>query len=232
MHPDEIPDNCRKKYRAGNAVKLFPITFFQTRVPNNDEIKEILVPKLLEDSKELAPPKGWLTNKLKTSFDGEKPGKEVFFGKDDTYQTILEQKYAYCIDSIFDAHYRIAIDEIWYNVYQENEWQETHDHLGMGGDGPQFSCIHFLSFDPNRHEPPTFKDPMHQLRSLSLELARNKYEEIWVPDISEGDLIVFPSYLQHAVPPGPATKDYPRISIAFNFKVLSYAVPLEEDNND
>ena len=102
----------------------------------------------------------------------------------------------------------------------------------MGGDGPQFSCIHFLSFDPNRHEPPTFKDPMHQIRSLSLELARNKYEEIWVPDISEGDLIVFPSYLQHAVPPGPATKDYPRISIAFNFKVLSYAVPLEEDNND
>ena len=221
MHPDEIPDNCRKKYRAGNAVKLFPITFFQTRVPNNDEIKEILVPKLLEDSKELAPPKGWLTNKLKTSFDGEKPGKEVFFGKDDTYQTILEQKYAYCIDSIFDAHYRIAIDEIWYNVYQENEWQETHDHLGMGGDGPQFSCIHFLSFDKDEHKPPEFRDPIAQVRQLSVAMEKDWVGEYFIPDVKEGTFLMFPTYLQHRVPPCVKT-DYPRVTISFNLRVLQY----------
>ena len=47
-----------------------------------------------------------------------------------------------CINAIFDAPYKVDIDEIWYNVYMNGEWQEEHDHIG-GPWGSHYSCIHF-----------------------------------------------------------------------------------------
>jgi len=202
-------------------VKVFPLTYYHLNISDNKNIKNLLADKIVEDAKSLPIPKGWFTNKLMTSFDGEPRGKEIFFGEDQTYQKMLEGLYTECINTVFDAPFRIAIDEIWYNVYINGEWQEEHDHVGGGG-GAHFSCIHFLSFDKENHEPVAFKDPLRQLRNLSIELDRNNYSSSWVPDIEEGDFLMFPSYLVHEVKPGKPTPDYPRITIAFNFKVLEY----------
>ena len=43
------------------------------------------------------------------------------------------------------------------------------------------------------------------------------YKEDFVPEINEGDLIVFPSELQHLVHPN--TSDELRVTIAFNFSL-------------
>jgi hypothetical protein len=163
-----------------------------------------------------------------TSFDGEPRGKEIFFGEDDTYQKVLEKRYGACINAIFDAPYKIDIDEIWYNVYMNGEWQEEHDHVG-GPHGSHYSCIHFLSFDPKIHQPVEFRDPLSQLRNLSVELDRNNYAHTWYPELKEGDFIMFPSYLSHSVKPGKPTPDYPRITIAFNFRVLDYQGEMYND---
>ena len=64
----------------------------------------------------------------------------------------------------------------------------------------------------------TFSDPMAITRAHSLELDSHNYEEAISPDINEGDLIMFPSYLMVKNKPTPN----PRISIAFNFAVTSY----------
>ena len=40
--------------------------------------------------------------------------------------------------------------------------------------------------------------------------------------VREGDFIMIPAYLEHEVNPGKPTPDYPRISIALNFRVLKY----------
>jgi hypothetical protein len=212
----------KKDYNDATRIPIFPISYFHSKVDNNSEIKELLVPKILNDSKELPIPEGWFTNKLKTSFSGEKPGKEIFFGEDNTYQSILEQKYAKCLDSFFDYNYKIMIDEIWYNCYTDGEYQEEHDHLGGAVNIVHFSCIHFLSFDKRRHIPPKFRDPIDQLRNLSIELGRNNYQDCYHPDIEEGDFIMFPSYLRHSVEPCIYTPEYPRITIAMNIKVLEY----------
>lgn len=204
-----------------NDVKIFPLTYYHLPVDNNDELKELLVDKIMEDSKDLPIPKGWFTNKLITSFDGEPRGKEIFFGEDQTYQKVLEKVYFECLNKIFDRPFRIAIDEIWYNVYVNGEWQEEHDHIG-GVNGSHFSCIHFLSYDKENHQPVGFRDPLRQLRNLSIELDRNDYDDHWIPNISEGDFLMFPSYLVHEVKPGKPTPDYPRITIAFNFQILEY----------
>lgn len=211
-----------KDYDLGSRVPIFPISFFHSKVENNDEIKKLLVSKIEEDSKELPIPDGWITNKLKTSYSGEKPGKEIFFGEDNTYQTILEKKYAKCLDSFFDATYTIMIDEIWYNCYTDGEYQETHDHLNGPFNRCHFSCIHFLSFDKSRHKSTLFCDPLEKIRSTSLEFNRNGYDSAYAPNIEEGDFIMFPSYLSHYVEPSACTKDYPRITIAMNITVLQY----------
>ena len=220
-----IKNNTSKQIplgKSGDFVrKVFPITYYHLSMTDNDMLKDLLVDKIVEDAKNLEIPDGWLTNKLMTSFDGEPRGKEIFFGEDDTYQKILEKRYGACINSVFDAPYKINIDEIWYNVYMNGEWQEDHDHIG-GPYGSHYSCIHFLSFDPEIHEPIQFRDPLMQLRNLSVELDRNNYSHIWMPNIKEGDFIMFPSYLTHCVQAGKPTPNYPRITIAFNFRVLDY----------
>jgi hypothetical protein len=211
-----------KDFDEKSRIPIFPISFFHSRVENNAEIKNILVPKIVKDSDELLIPEGWFTHKLKTSFSGEKPGKEIFFGEDNTYQSILEKKYAKCLDSFFDHTYQIMIDEIWYNCYFDGEYQEEHDHLGLCFNPVHFSCIHFLSFDEGRHKSPKFRDPLDQIRNTSLEFYRNNYNNTYQPNIKEGDFIMFPSYLKHSVEPCADTKDYPRITIAMNIKVLQY----------
>jgi hypothetical protein len=216
-----IGDKIKYSSKPKTEVKVFPITYYHLNVRNNDKLKELLVDKIVEDAKNLPIPKGWFTNKLMTSFDGEPRGKEIFFGEDQKYQKILEELYTECINTVFDRPFTISIDEIWYNVYMNGEWQEEHDHIG-GINGSHFSCIHFLSFDKKNHEPVVFRDPYRQIRNLSLELDRNNYNSAWIPDIREGDFLMFPSYLVHEVKPGKPTPNYPRISIAFNFRVLSY----------
>jgi hypothetical protein len=211
-----------KDFDNQSRIPIFPVSFFHSKIENNDEIKEMLVPKILKDSEELPIPEGWFTHKLKTSFSGEKPGNEIFFGEDNTYQSILEKKYAKCLDSFFDSTYQIMIDEIWYNCYTNGEYQEDHDHLGNIFRSTHFSCIHFLSFDRTRHKPPIFRDPLEQLRCFSLEFNRNQYDSKYKPKIQEGDFIMFPSYLRHSVEPCACTEDYPRITIAMNLKVLQY----------
>ena len=225
INKDHTSKKLIKKSLTGminsTQVKVFPITYYHLSMNDNDELKDLLVDKILEDSKDLKIPDGWFTNKLLTSFDGEPRGKEIFFGEDQTYQKILEKRYFDCINAIFDAPYKIDIDEIWYNVYINGEWQEDHDHVG-GPYGAHYSCIHFLSFDKENHQPVQFRDPMGQIRNLSVELDRTGYCHTWSPNIKEGDFIMFPSYLSHCVRPGKPTPDYPRITIAFNFRVLDY----------
>jgi len=224
IDPVEITKKIQYDNRKPVVVDhdIFPVRYYQVSMPGNDELKDLFVDKIVEDSKELINPKGWWTDKLRTSFDGEPKGKEIFFGEDDTLQNVLTAKYSKLIGGVFDARYRIKIDEIWYNVYMNGEWQEEHHHIGGGLHNPHFSCIHFLSFDRENHQPVVFRDPLRQLRNLSLELDRNKYDDHWIPDVAEGDLLMFPSYLSHEVKPGKPTPDYPRVSIAFNFKVLYY----------
>jgi hypothetical protein len=203
-------------------IPIFPISYFKDNIDDNEDIKHLLIPKIIKNVQDLPIPDGWFTNKLLTSFSGEKPGHEIFFGEDRTYQSILEKRYAKCFDNFFDAKYKIMIDEIWYNCYVNGEYQEQHDHLSGPLTAIQFSCVHFLSFDKTRHKPIKFYDPLEQIRSLSIEFSSNNYKPNYCPDINEGDFIMFPSYLQHSVEPSTETPDYPRITIALNIKVLEY----------
>lgn len=201
-------------------TEIFPITVFKSKVEDNLELKRSLLNQILINSNYLEIPDNWATNKVKTSFDQEPEGREIFYDGS-PYLDMVMQKYYNCIKFIFDQDFSFIIKEIWYNVYTDGEYQETHDHLATPFNQCHFSCIHFLSFDKTQHNPPEFRDPLSQLRSLSIEFESNNYGQIYVPQVEEGDLLMFPSYLMHRVLPCKKT-DYPRVTISFNIKVLSY----------
>jgi hypothetical protein len=199
------------------SIELFPVTVFKSKIINNDFLKEVLCESILESSEELVIPEDWTTDRVKTSFAGEPAGKEVL----KNYKSLLEEHYIECISEFFDKEFNFNIDKIWYNIYTDGEYQEVHDHLGTSLNPTHFSLIHFLSFNKDEHKPPEFRDPISQLRMLSLEFDNNKCGEVYVPDVEEGDLLMFPCYLQHCVPPGKKT-NYPRITISFNIRVTQY----------
>jgi len=205
---------------SSERIELFPITVFKAKVRDNKAIKKLLCPRIIENSESLTIPSDWITSKIKTSFDGEPQGSELFYN-DSPYLNFVSERYFECMESIFDKQFQYIINKIWYNVYRDGEYQEEHDHLGNTFHQSHFSCIHFLSYNKEEHRPPEFRDPLSQLRNLSIEFETNRCGEIYTPIIEEGDLLVFPSYLVHRVLPCKKT-EYPRITISFNIKVLKY----------
>ena len=102
----------------------------------------------------------------------------------------------------------LKIDEIWYNVYTKNMYQELHTHrISL------FSGIFYLKFNKNIHSPTIFYNNF-----FNIDFCQETYSDINIfcfkPEINEGDLIIFPSNILHEVK--PQTTDELRITIAFN----------------
>ena len=210
-------ENPRDQYRN----KIFPVTYYKDSIENNDEIKNVLLPILGERYKDLKPPESWITNKLHTSFDDD--SDELFFGGHNFYPKILEKSYKKCFENFFNDEYIISIKSIWYNYYLENEYQEWHDHLGSIFNPAHFACVHFLSYDNEIHQPTVFRDPLHKYRDHSHELEFDVVDvEIYIPNVKEGDFLMFPSYLDHSVYPVKKSQKCPRITISFNISLLKY----------
>jgi hypothetical protein len=210
-------ENPRDQYRN----KIFPVTYYKDSIENNDEIKNVLLPILSERYKDLKPPESWITNKLHTSFDDD--SGELFFGGHNFYPKILEKSYKKCFENFFNDEYIISIKNIWYNYYLENEYQEWHDHLGSIFSPAHFACVHFLSYDNEIHQPTVFRDPLHKYRDHSHELEFDVVDvETYIPNVKEGDFLMFPSYLDHSVYPVKKSQKCPRITISFNISLLKY----------
>lgn len=116
--------------------------------------------------------------------------------------------------------------DMWYNTYSKNQYQEWHDHSGGDSD---FSAIHFLKYDEDEHIPTIFRNPTNRSKVYSsiknkkrLQSINNNYNsiysDIFYPNIKEGDLLIFPSWLEHTVPPNKSKNL--RITVAFNIELL------------
>lgn len=207
---------------------LFPIHIFQNNIKENHILQNEVFEKIqyLHSKNNLKIPSGWETDKLFTSFNYEDLNLKIF-----NNSRCQKEYYRYC-EKFFDLNVQLGIDNLWFNCYTNGEWQEIHSHSGncVFQYPATFSCIHFLKFDPEIHSPVVFVDPYEPLRNVSLEMASNRYQSKYAPNIKEGDIIMFPSYLQHFVPKGKPSPNNPRITIAFNLQVLEYGNARREIN--
>ena len=199
---------------------LFPVTLYHTNIRENSVIEREVLASIQKcyEKKELPIPDGWLTDKLTTSFDQDKLNHKIFESEK------IHKLYMKYISSVFDKPVSFSLGDMWFNYYIDGEYQEEHNHINSSPFQPpvHFSCIHYLKYDEEEHESTTFHDPISALRSHSFEMESNYYKESWTPKVKEGDLLIFPSYLSHHVPKSKSTLDNPRITIAFNLRLLSY----------
>ena len=199
---------------------IFPTIFFQTEVDSNNLLKETLCDQMLEASKYMKAPDLWFTNNLKTSFIEEPSGFNII---EDNFP-LLEKSYLETIGKVIKRPHEIDLtdEDIWYNVYLDGEFQDQHVHVSNSHlRQHHFSCIHFLSFNPEYHDPPSFVDPSSAVRSLTPAIDESPYQNEWEPEVKEGDLIIFPIYMPHSVHPCKKS-NYPRITITFNFTLTYY----------
>ena len=199
---------------------LFPVTLYHTNIRENSVIeREVLasIQKCYEE-KELPIPDGWLTDKLTTSFDRDELNHKIFESEK------IHELYVKYVSSVFDKPVSFSLEDMWFNYYIDGEYQEEHHHINPTPFLPpvHFSCVHYLKFDKEEHTATTFHDPISTLRAHSFEMESNYCKENWTPKVEEGDLLIFPSYLVHHVKKSKPTPDNPRITVAFNLRLLSY----------
>lgn len=201
--------------------ELYPISIFHGSVSNNQRLKNLVIPYIEKTRHQFKKsPEGWMTSSVITSFQNLEVNSALF--DDGEIGKEVQSQYSDVLKNFFDDELEADISMLWYNYYENGEYQEGHTHMGSYNNPLHFACVHFLAFDPKIHSPLVFTDPLSKIRSTSVEMKCSKYEEKQSMNVKEGDFLMFPSYLEHAVKSGPPTPNNPRITISFNIKVLKY----------
>ena len=103
----------------------------------------------------------------------------------------------YCKNFVFN------VSSIWINQYDEKDYQGSHIHPG------DFSFIIYYKTDKSYT---VFNSPMKNLlESVDSKIFHKEYK----PDLKQGDMILFPSYLQHWVKPNSNN-----ITVSGNIKII------------
>ena len=181
---------------------LFAIPVVKTRLPETEALKQRFLPEMLRryEAQSYARPGDWETDRIHTSFASGR-ADQVLNPMPEPYQRLLAQ---FVTEDVTIA--------LWHNVYwKSGEYQERHHHIPN-----HLSFIHFLLFDRNEHKPPVFYDPARHIKAYCEHKAVPPayWAESASIEVEEGDVLVFPSYLEHRVPPGNYSK--PRVTVSMN----------------
>ena len=187
---------------------LFPQFYYHGEVEKHQQLKDKLLSELTDDK--LSQPKEWNCS-VQSSFETDNN-----FSWDYFYECIQP--------NLLDMHQQlngnphtnsIVMTEAWLNKYERGDSQEVHTHIGA--DNCTFSCSYFAQYALNDARF-LFYDP-DQTKHLGNYSKHYSTVNTWFPDVQEGDIIIFPSWLHHQVE--PHRSDTTRITVSANFKVTS-----------
>ena len=109
---------------------------------------------------------------------------------------------------------------MWYNVYEKNDFQETHNHSGKD---TFFSFVYILKSKNFNDDSKLFfvnpKDPIYVLNTFEEIFNNLNYQKHFIPQLQEGSIIIFPSHMEHGVSIHKNINDE-RISISGNIKLI------------
>jgi len=113
--------------------------------------------------------------------------------------TLLPAPYiqTYIDSFMFQFPYTVEMST-WYNVHNQYDHQQLHDHITTNV--PAFSCVVILK-QPNVNAGQfVFRTPnlSNHLKYLELD-PQDHYPNVYKPPMEEGILIIFPSCLEHYV---------------------------------
>ena len=216
---------------------LFPVPLYKESFKGHQKFKDLIVPILTEEYEKAKGSNvkvGWNSDLFSTFFDQDVHN----FGE---LRTITKDLVAEFLPSVTNAIKEMGLNPAtfsmgnvatgnhWYNVYGPGQNQEKHSHIPSS-----LSLVYSIQYNENIHSPLVFYNPLKwgEARKFSMfaEEEQTKvyvsqlYQDKYLPFYDEGDILIFPSELEHAVfPQEPESKDYLRMTYSMNIELFSKA---------
>jgi hypothetical protein len=113
--------------------------------------------------------------------DWSRPWVQLFKPDFDLAMNQAAQKYGYL---------KAIINELWFQQYKKGNGHGWHSH------GNNFTGVYYLDFPPNTPITELINPWLTKLNNLS----NVDEKELIIPDVKEGDVLIFPSYVVHRAP--------------------------------
>jgi hypothetical protein len=192
--------------------EIFGESFYITQIEHSkhEEIQAALMKSIPEDNH-----KSWKLCNVKSTFFE----KKFLYNINSDYKEIFMDEIIKQLKNI-NGSIEYIIEDVWYNIYNKNDYQEPHHHIGIYSNTPTLSCIYCLKKSDAQLY---FLNPSYiqqKLSGIDCVFAENdNYKEHYYPNIEEGTIIIFPSYLYHGVSPQKKSDDQ-RITIVCNIRIV------------
>ena len=231
------PSNKQDQY---GLFSVFPTFVYRGKLATHEKWKEILVPIIEKHYRDVNG-----SNSNTRSTDGQACWNcdcyTSFFDEsmqDHTkeeeieVQALLADISVNLQEAIKSAEFyphAFLVAQQWFNAYGPGQNQEPHNHVPS-----HLSGIYYITFDPNVHSGTTFLNP----NKMYTEGPRyNKhyydpdmfgygcYKEEMSLTVAEGDVVIFPSQMDHMVQRQPTIEKNPdgklRMTFSFNVELVS-----------
>lgn len=193
--------------------QIFSVPILHTNIPTQNQIANIFNNVDLNTLVKDVGDNGWNCN-LKTGHGLNLP-KEKTFWVNEFIEHLQPYVFAW-IDkfSIEKQEYDIQFDTPWINIYKKGDNQNLHNHLGGNN---LLSYAYFLTY-PEDSAKISFRNSLRDKNFHGQEERKilNIMDNFYEPSIQEGDLLLFPSWLEHSV---HKNKSEQRITISGNIKI-------------
>ena len=170
------------------ALKLFPTVVYIIKTDEWGKYKN----SLLETIKNTKDPAYRPRDGFYTDYGQAQPWRETIWDEfiEPNIRPLLK-----------DTHTKLQ--DIWAQQYINQAGFTAHQHQTVG-----FSCVLYAEFDPEVHWGTTMFRPYLDPNDLS------NSGSVTTPEVEEGNIIIFPSWLLHQVT--PSDTQVPRTIVAFN----------------
>jgi len=188
---------------------FFPTIIGSSLNPQHDKIQDKLIKHCLEIKKNIKTGgNGWLSKKTYNTSDG-KYDLTTDPEFEDVNKWVNNNVHEYCKKLQINTE-TLSGNGSWFNVYEQNDFQETHVHPAS-----VISAIYILTCSEDGARI-FFNSPINNMYYVKKTVEKQEMVDQVICNSTPGTLIIFPSYLPHAVEQHET--DTLRISFSYNYK--------------
>ncbi len=187
---------------------LYAIPVYKTKLPEHEKVQKEFE-DIIKKDEHFENVSSWYSN-VDTTF-GNPEANQLPFNEFIKNAIIVLNKYITHFN--IDAPLRYGV-ECWLNRYKKDCYQEVHNHAGRS----VFSCAYMMNTPKDSGNFVFYKNTYDNLHASGLPVLSSKpfqYNNRITPPLDEGDIIFFPSTLEHYVT-GNKTNNH-RATISANF---------------
>jgi len=187
-------------------INPFPFYIYKMKATKHDEIKDYLMKHVYPKFKELGPNGG-----LQQIYTDYLPGSGAMIHWPYIYDRYTDDVKSLLSEIGFNMKQPWDIKlKGWYNFTTNNEKEWMHDHMG-GSTNINYAFTHFVHIE-DKDDGTIFFNPNYKMIRASMPtkninyLPDSMFNDRYQVQAEEGDIVLFPSWLDHTAPKHTSNK--------------------------